>query len=220
MRPLAALQSFPFKNGVLKLPAAIYRFWTDFFFGRLKNRWKCQSSARFYTGLQSAGGVSLSVCGLNLVGFNNSAWFKCKHLHLLLAKMMMVSDDCLVECKIDDSDEDDGGEEQINTPPPPPEFASKSSTPAPKAPTPPGALTTPRAPTPPIAPAPPAAPPTPAATRPVSRDPRGINQHLKVLMFVLFIISLLCHNICPWVLKSRCHMHRHSPTRKLFFLTF
>uniref|UniRef100_A0A3Q0RAC3 Caveolin n=1 Tax=Amphilophus citrinellus TaxID=61819 RepID=A0A3Q0RAC3_AMPCI len=33
----------------------------------------------------------------------------------------MVSDDCLVECKIDDSDEDESGEEQINTPPPPPD---------------------------------------------------------------------------------------------------
>uniref|UniRef100_A0A665X6H1 Caveolin n=1 Tax=Echeneis naucrates TaxID=173247 RepID=A0A665X6H1_ECHNA len=42
----------------------------------------------------------------------------------------MVSDDCLVECKINDSsDEDDGGGEQINTPPPPPEFASKVPTP-------------------------------------------------------------------------------------------
>uniref|UniRef100_A0A3P9N4R2 Caveolin n=1 Tax=Poecilia reticulata TaxID=8081 RepID=A0A3P9N4R2_POERE len=50
----------------------------------------------------------------------------------------MVSDDCLVECKIDDSDE-----EQVITPPPPPEFS-------------------------------------PAPTRPVNRDPRGINQHLKV----------------------------------------
>uniref|UniRef100_A0A672I417 Caveolin n=1 Tax=Salarias fasciatus TaxID=181472 RepID=A0A672I417_SALFA len=53
----------------------------------------------------------------------------------------MVSDDCLVECKIDDSDDDDGAvEEQMTTPPPPPEFASK----------------------------------------PVSRDPNGINRHLKV----------------------------------------
>uniref|UniRef100_A0A3B4UZ93 Caveolin n=1 Tax=Seriola dumerili TaxID=41447 RepID=A0A3B4UZ93_SERDU len=43
----------------------------------------------------------------------------------------MVSDDCLVECKIDDdSEEDDGGGEQMNTPPPPPEFASKAPTPA------------------------------------------------------------------------------------------
>uniref|UniRef100_A0A8C9ZSB5 Caveolin n=1 Tax=Sander lucioperca TaxID=283035 RepID=A0A8C9ZSB5_SANLU len=43
----------------------------------------------------------------------------------------MVSDDCLVECKIDDddSDADNGGEEQINMPPPPPEFASKAATP-------------------------------------------------------------------------------------------
>ncbi|XP_076596292.1 caveolin-2 [Chaetodon auriga] len=77
--------------------------------------------------------------------------------------MMMVSDDCLVECKIDDdSDEDNGGEEQINTPPPPPEFASKAPTPAPKPPT------------------PPTAPATPTATCPVNRDPYGINQHLKV----------------------------------------
>ncbi|XP_062248263.1 caveolin-2 isoform X2 [Platichthys flesus] len=77
--------------------------------------------------------------------------------------MMMVSDDCLVECKIDDdSDEDDGGEEQMSTPPPPPEFASKSPTPAPEPPT------------------PPAAPVTPTPTRPVSRDPYGINKHLQV----------------------------------------
>ncbi|XP_070823730.1 caveolin-2 [Chaetodon trifascialis] len=77
--------------------------------------------------------------------------------------MMMVSDDCLVECKIDDdSDEDNGGEEQINTPPPPPEFASKAPTPAPKPPT------------------PPTAPATPTATCSVNRDPYGINQHLKV----------------------------------------
>ncbi|KAK5610736.1 hypothetical protein CRENBAI_000772 [Crenichthys baileyi] len=73
--------------------------------------------------------------------------------------MMMVSDDCLVECKIDDSDE-----EQMNTPPPPPppEFASKALPPAPKTPT------------------PPANSPSPAPTRPVNRDPHGINQHLKV----------------------------------------
>lgn len=77
----------------------------------------------------------------------------------------MVSDDCLVECKInDDSDEDDGGGgEQINTPPPPPEFASKAPTPAPKPPTP---LT---------------APAMPAPTCSTNRDPYGINQHLKVL---------------------------------------
>ncbi|GAA6223555.1 caveolin-2-like, partial [Lates japonicus] len=77
--------------------------------------------------------------------------------------MMMVSDDCLVECKIDDdSDGDEGGGEQMNTPPPPPEFASKASTPAPKPPT------------------PPTAPATPTPTHPVSRDPYGINKHLKV----------------------------------------
>lgn len=80
-------------------------------------------------------------------------------------RMMMVSDDCLVECKIDDdSDEDVGvGGEQINTPPPPPEFASKAPTPAPKPPT------------------PPTAPAMPSPTCPVNRDPYGINQHLKVL---------------------------------------
>ncbi|KAF7666082.1 hypothetical protein LDENG_00120440 [Lucifuga dentata] len=80
--------------------------------------------------------------------------------------MMMVSDDCLVECPIDDDDDDDdkdsGGEEQINIPPPPPEFASKELTPSPKPPTPPTAP----------------APPTP--TYHVNRDPYGINQHLKV----------------------------------------
>ncbi|KAM7404263.1 hypothetical protein PAMP_011629 [Pampus punctatissimus] len=80
--------------------------------------------------------------------------------------MMMVSDDCLVECRIDDSDEDVGEEEQINTPPPPPEFASKVSTPSPKPPSPPSANPTPT--------------PTPTSTHPVSRDPYGINQHLKV----------------------------------------
>ncbi|KAM3871554.1 caveolin-2 [Diretmus argenteus] len=79
--------------------------------------------------------------------------------------MMMVSDDCLVECQIDDDDEDEdnGGGEQINTPPPPPEFASKSPTPPSKPP-----------------PTPPAAPATPTPTQPVNRDPYGINQHLKV----------------------------------------
>ncbi|XP_013877206.1 caveolin-2 isoform X1 [Austrofundulus limnaeus] len=73
--------------------------------------------------------------------------------------MMMVNDDTLVECKIDDSDED-----EMNTPPPPPppEFASKASTPGPKAPTPPADPATPT--------------PTPAA----NRDPNGINRHLKV----------------------------------------
>jgi len=84
---------------------------------------------------------------------------------------MMVNDDTLVECKIDDSDE-----EQINTPPPPPEFASKASTPAPKPPT------------------PPSVPVTPAPTHPVSRDPNGINQHLKVLIpfFALSVTQLCC----------------------------
>ncbi|XP_029912394.1 caveolin-2 [Myripristis murdjan] len=79
--------------------------------------------------------------------------------------MMMVSDDCLVECKIDDDDDEDSagaGEEQLNTPPPPPEFASKAPTPPPKPPTPPAGL---------VAQTP---------TRPENRDPYGINQHLKV----------------------------------------
>nr|XP_019944557.1 PREDICTED: caveolin-2-like [Paralichthys olivaceus] len=78
--------------------------------------------------------------------------------------MMMVSDDCLVECKIDDSDEDDGGVEQMSPPPPPPppEFASNAPTPASRPPT------------------PPTAPDTPTPTRPVSRDPYGINKHLQV----------------------------------------
>ncbi|XP_023259458.1 caveolin-2-like [Seriola lalandi dorsalis] len=79
--------------------------------------------------------------------------------------MMMVSDDCLVECKIDDdSEEDDGGGEQMTTPPPPPEFASKAPTPAPKPPSPPTAPAT----------------PTPTPTHPVNRDPYGINKHLQV----------------------------------------
>ncbi|XP_053173482.1 caveolin-2 [Scomber japonicus] len=81
--------------------------------------------------------------------------------------MMMVSDDCLVECRIDDSDEEDEGE-QINTPPPPPEFASEASTPLPKTPT------------PPTAPATPIPTPTPTPSLLVNRDPYGINQHLKV----------------------------------------
>ncbi|XP_032375697.1 caveolin-2 [Etheostoma spectabile] len=76
--------------------------------------------------------------------------------------MMMVSDDCLVECKIDDDSDVDNGEEQINTPPPPPEFASKAATPVPESST------------------PPTAPATPMPTCPVNRDPHGINQHLKV----------------------------------------
>nr|XP_043893687.1 caveolin-2 [Solea senegalensis] len=85
--------------------------------------------------------------------------------------MMMVSDDCLVECKInDDSDDDDaGGERMMGTtppPPPPPEFASKTPTPAPK-------------PTPPTPPMPPVTPTT-TPTPPVSRDPHGINKHLQV----------------------------------------
>ncbi|XP_056241287.1 caveolin-2 [Seriola aureovittata] len=79
--------------------------------------------------------------------------------------MMMVSDDCLVECKIDDdSEEDDGGGEQMTTPPPPPEFASKAPTPAPKPPSPPTAPAT----------------PAPTPTHPVNRDPYGINKHLQV----------------------------------------
>ncbi|XP_034550750.1 caveolin-2 [Notolabrus celidotus] len=87
--------------------------------------------------------------------------------------MMMVSDDCLVECKIDDdSEEDNEGEEEeeIKIPPPPPEFASKASTPGPKPPTPPTSTATSiHTPT-----------PTPTPTQPVNRDPYGINQHLKV----------------------------------------
>ncbi|XP_074536854.1 caveolin-2-like [Halichoeres trimaculatus] len=82
--------------------------------------------------------------------------------------MMMVSDDCLVECKISDDSEED----ELKIPPPPPEFASKAPTPASKPPTPP---TTPATPTP----TPPPPPPTPP-TQPVNRDPYGINQHLKV----------------------------------------
>ncbi|XP_076015367.1 caveolin-2 isoform X2 [Genypterus blacodes] len=77
--------------------------------------------------------------------------------------MIMVSDDCLVACPIDDGDDDDGGDkEQINIPPPPPEFASKQSTPSP----------TPSSP--------PTVPATPTSLHPVNRDPYGINSHLKV----------------------------------------
>ncbi|XP_041656399.1 caveolin-2 [Cheilinus undulatus] len=88
--------------------------------------------------------------------------------------MMMVSDDCLVECKIDDDSEEEntGGDDQLKIPPPPPEFASKASTPGPKPPTPPTAATTPTpTPTP---------TPVPSPTQPVNRDPYGINKHLKV----------------------------------------
>lgn len=76
----------------------------------------------------------------------------------------MISDECLVECPIDDDDDDDDGDEEqlALSAPPPPEFASKAPTPSPK---------------PPTAPATPA--PSPPAP-PVSRDPYGINQHLKV----------------------------------------
>ncbi|XP_035512664.1 caveolin-2 [Morone saxatilis] len=84
--------------------------------------------------------------------------------------MMMVSDDCLVECEIDDSDEDEGEQRNTPPPPPPPEFASKAPTPAPKPPTPPTTPATPT-PTPTL---------TPTPTGPVNRDPYGINQHLKV----------------------------------------
>ncbi|CAJ1055407.1 caveolin-2-like [Xyrichtys novacula] len=88
--------------------------------------------------------------------------------------MMMVSDDCLVECKIDDDSE----EEEMKIPPPPPEFASKTSTPGPKPPTPPTAPTTPT-PTPKSTPTP-SPTPIPTPPQPVNRDPYGINQHLKV----------------------------------------
>ncbi|XP_024914823.1 caveolin-2 [Cynoglossus semilaevis] len=87
--------------------------------------------------------------------------------------MMMISDDCLVECKIsDDSDEDEraGGEHRSTPhPPPPPEFRSKAPTPAPKPPTPPAAV-------------PPSVTPTstPTLTTAVSRDPHGINKHLQL----------------------------------------
>ncbi|XP_056155883.1 caveolin-2 [Lampris incognitus] len=83
---------------------------------------------------------------------------------------MMVSDDCLVECKIDDDEEEEeddsggageDGEEQINTPPPPPEFASETPTP----------------PFPSVLATPPA---TPTQPPPANRDPYGINRHLQV----------------------------------------
>jgi len=101
--------------------------------------------------------------------------------------MMMVSDDCLVECKIDDdSDEyDDREGEQITTPPPPPEFASKVQTPASKPPTP---STAPATPTPTHTPT---STRTPSPTLPVNRDPHGINQHLKVHSVILFCCYLL-----------------------------
>ncbi|KAM6976787.1 caveolin-2 [Aplochiton taeniatus] len=83
--------------------------------------------------------------------------------------MMMVSDDCLVECPIDDDDdeeeeedEDDAALEIEPPPPPPPQFASKP-------PTPPSPAATP-----------PTAPATPTSEQPKTRDLYGINQHLKV----------------------------------------
>ncbi|XP_020778181.1 caveolin-2 [Boleophthalmus pectinirostris] len=74
----------------------------------------------------------------------------------------MISDECLVECPIDDDDEDEEEVQLAFSAPPPPEFASTAPTPSSK---------------PPTAPATPA--PSPPAP-PVSRDPYGINQHLKV----------------------------------------
>ncbi|XP_028266549.1 caveolin-3 [Parambassis ranga] len=103
--------------------------------------------------------------------------------------MMMVSDDCLVECKIDgDSDEDDRVGEQINIPPPPPEFASKAPTPTP--------TPAPKLPTPPTSPA------TPVPTRPVNRDPKCINQHLKVN-----VSNVLTEPAAPdrvWIYSAGC----------------
>uniref|UniRef100_A0AAV2LWE1 Caveolin n=1 Tax=Knipowitschia caucasica TaxID=637954 RepID=A0AAV2LWE1_KNICA len=72
----------------------------------------------------------------------------------------MIRDECLVECPIDDDEEDE--DQLVLSAPPPPEFASKEPSPSPK---------------------PPTGPTTPAPsplTPPVSRDPCGINQHLKV----------------------------------------
>ncbi|CAL8278851.1 unnamed protein product [Boreogadus saida] len=98
--------------------------------------------------------------------------------------MMMVGDDW-VECRIDDDDDDDddddghdegkpsAGQEQMNTPPPPPEFASRANSTPPSPPSPPSSPPSP-SPTPPTAPA------TPTPSGPVSRDPFGINKHLKV----------------------------------------
>ncbi|KAK7884767.1 hypothetical protein WMY93_027890 [Mugilogobius chulae] len=87
---------------------------------------------------------------------------------------IMISDECLVECPIDD-DED---EEQLAlSAPPPPEFASKEPTPSPK---------------PPTAPATPA--PSPPAP-PVNRDPLGINQHLKVVVSDVLAEPAFPHSI-------------------------
>ncbi|XP_062316350.1 caveolin-2 [Osmerus eperlanus] len=75
--------------------------------------------------------------------------------------MMMVSDDCLVDCQIDDDEE-----EEIIEVPPPPEFASTPPTPSPVS----------SSPTPPVS-----SPSTPPITSPLkNRDPHGINQHLQV----------------------------------------
>lgn len=73
-------------------------------------------------------------------------------------RVKMISDDCLVECPIDDDDE----ESLAVSAPPPPEFASKDPTPSPKPPT------------------PSTAPAAPVQMPLINRDPYGINQHLKV----------------------------------------
>lgn len=72
-------------------------------------------------------------------------------------RVKMISDDCLVECPIDDDDE----ESLAVSAPPPPEFASKDPTPSPKPPT------------------PSTAPAAPVQMPLINRDPYGINQHLK-----------------------------------------
>ncbi|XP_036388091.1 caveolin-2 [Megalops cyprinoides] len=60
----------------------------------------------------------------------------------------MMSDEYLVECKIDD-DDDEEDEKLHQTPPPPPQFSTPAT-------------------------------PQPLVSQPESRDPYGINQHLKV----------------------------------------
>lgn len=187
-------------------------------FWGLKNRWWSQCSAHCYMPAICCSTVHYAcVCEWALVDvtvkskirmkvsqFNWPFVFIClqacanKHVLPPAVRMMMVSDDCLVECKIDDdSDGDEGGGEQMNTPPPPPEFASKASTPAPKPPT------------------PPTVPATPTPTHPVSRDPYGINKHLKVY--------IVCHGsdtVCTWMSESQVFFNCIFKCRTFFVMEY
>lgn len=164
-----------FTNVILKLPTAIYRFWYGFFLGATEQVVLQAPGSLFHSTCLACSALTgcafVCVCGFSACVCPDTfvrVYYVSSFGENVLApavRMMMVSDDCLVECKIDDDDDEDSagaGEEQLNTPPPPPEFASKAPTPPPKPPT------------------PPAGPAAPTPTRPENRDPYGINQHLKV----------------------------------------